>query len=85
MDGRRAHVWPGRGSQSREPAALWDITEERDRVIHVTVPTNRDIGQPFLTAHRRSTLDPVEVTTKDGIPVTTPAPPRPRSDDLSPH
>ena len=38
----------------------------------MTVPPDRDIRQPFLTAHRRSTLEPNEVTAHDGIPVTTP-------------
>ena len=54
-------------------AALWAIREERERTIHVTVPPNRDVRQPFLAAHRRSTLQPNEVTIHDGIPVTTPA------------
>ncbi len=53
-------------------AALWAIREETGRTIHVTVPPDRDIRQPFLAAHRRSTLEPNEVTVHDGIPVTTP-------------
>ncbi len=54
-------------------AAHWAIREETGRTIHVTVPPNRDIRQPSLAAHRRSTLEPTEVTVHDGIPVTTPA------------
>jgi predicted transcriptional regulator of viral defense system len=63
---------PGAVLSHRSAAALWQISEEKDRVVHVTVPASRDIRQPSLIAHRRSTLDPADVSAKDGIPVTTP-------------
>jgi len=52
-------------------AALWRISEEKGRVVHVTVPASRDIRQLSLAAHRRSTVDPADLTVSDGIPVTT--------------
>jgi very-short-patch-repair endonuclease len=62
---------PGAALSHQSAAALWRITEERDRMIHVTVPLTRDVRQPLLTAHRRSTLEAAEVTVHDGIPVTS--------------
>jgi very-short-patch-repair endonuclease len=53
-------------------AALWKICRERERAIHVTTPRGRDLRQPSLIAHRRSTLPAMDVTVHDGIPVTTP-------------
>lgn len=39
------------------PGRLHPVRDEKDLMIHVTVPPGRDIRQPSLTAHRRSTLD----------------------------
>jgi predicted transcriptional regulator of viral defense system len=53
-------------------AAHWRLNEEREATIHVTVPPNRDIRQPFLAAHRRASLLATDVTVHEGIAVTTP-------------
>jgi hypothetical protein len=54
----------------RSAAALWGIRETARRAIDVTVP--RDVRRPGLTVHRAQ-LPRDEVTTRDAIPVTTPA------------
>jgi very-short-patch-repair endonuclease len=51
-------------------AALWSMRSWRDRIIHVTAPTQR--SRPGIRFHC-SRLPPDEVTVEDGIPVTTPA------------
>jgi len=53
-------------------AALWGIRHERKREIHVSTPPGADHRQPGLRPHRRSTLPPEDVTTRDNIPVTAP-------------
>jgi hypothetical protein len=53
-------------------AALWKINEEKARSILLTIPASMAARPPSLIAHRRSSLPPTDVTTKDGIPVTTP-------------
>ena len=53
-------------------SALWRIRGERERTIHISVPPGRQLRQPSLVAHRRSSLAPEDVTAEDGIPLTTP-------------
>ncbi len=55
----------------RSASALWTLTDpvERDEV---TVPTTAGRGQrKGLTIHRTSSLPAADITTRDGIPVTT--------------
>lgn len=53
-------------------AALWEIQPERGRGIHVSTPPSSDHRQPGIVAHRRKALEERDVTSRDGIPVTTP-------------
>lgn len=53
-------------------AALWRLVAERERRIHVTVPSSRDRRQPGIALHRRSTLGDTDVVSHRGIPVTAP-------------
>jgi hypothetical protein len=52
-----------------DAAVLWGFYNLLGRLIHVTVKWQRSIDG--LIVHRTRRLDPDEVTTKDGIPVTT--------------
>ncbi len=52
-----------------DAAALWRIYDGAGARVHVTAKWNRRI--PGLWIHRTRTLDPDDVTVKDGIPVTT--------------
>jgi very-short-patch-repair endonuclease len=54
-----------------DAAALWKIYESRGRTIHVTTTTRSSRTLPGIRVHRARRLDPADVTTKDGIPVTT--------------
>jgi very-short-patch-repair endonuclease len=55
-------------------AAAWSLRKSASRVIHVTVPDRggrkRRAG---IRVHRPEQLPPDEVTTLDGLPITTPA------------
>jgi hypothetical protein len=63
---------PGAALSHASAAALWEIRRSAATLIDVTVPrTGR--AQPGLRLHRPRSLPPAEVTTRDGIPVTTPA------------
>jgi very-short-patch-repair endonuclease len=52
-----------------DAAVLWGFYDRAGRWIHVTVSSHRRVDGLIL--HRTRRLDPGEVTTKDGIPVTT--------------
>jgi very-short-patch-repair endonuclease len=54
-------------------AALWEIRGSHPRVIHVTVPGTGGLDAPRgVRLHRYRSLDPaLDVTVRDGIPVTT--------------
>jgi very-short-patch-repair endonuclease len=53
-------------------AALWGIMD-RDRVqVEVSVRLPGDPRPPGITVHRRATLDSSDITSRHGIPVTTP-------------
>lgn len=54
-------------------AALWQIGRERSGVIEVSVPCCARRRRAGILIHRRATLTAVDVTTRHGIPVTTPA------------
>lgn len=53
-------------------AALWKIRSERERRIHVTVPSLKDRRQAGIVVHRRCTLWNRDRTRRTGIRVTTP-------------
>jgi predicted transcriptional regulator of viral defense system/very-short-patch-repair endonuclease len=63
----------GRGSvlSHLDAAALWEIYESRGANIHVTTTAPSARRLPSIRVHRARSLDPADVTTKDGIPVTT--------------
>ena len=65
---------PGAVLSHRSAAAQWELIEALPGPIHVTVPghTGRP-GRPGIRIHCVRRLDPRDVTTKDGIPITTPA------------
>jgi hypothetical protein len=52
-----------------DAAALWDFCDRTGPRIHVTVNSHRRVQG--LVLHRTRRIDPDEVTTNDGIPVTT--------------
>jgi very-short-patch-repair endonuclease len=61
----------GRGAvlSHLDAAVLWSIYKSQGARVHVTVLSRRAV--PGLWIHRARHLDPDDVTTKDGIPVTT--------------
>ena len=50
-------------------AALWGIRDQRNGLIHVSVPTPRDPRRHGIRVHRRQEI---EATERHGIPVTSP-------------
>ena len=71
-DGRRARVRARRGAQHASAGALWDMRPSNARIVDVTAKrTGRK--RPGIRIHRPRTLPAHEVTTRDGIPTTTPA------------
>jgi very-short-patch-repair endonuclease len=54
-----------------DAAALWQIYESRGTAVHVTATSRAGRHLRGIRAHRARTLDPADVTVKDGIPVTT--------------
>jgi predicted transcriptional regulator of viral defense system len=63
----------GRGSflSHLDAAALWRIYDSRASAIHVLTVARSARRLPGIKVHRARRLDPADVTTKDGIPVTT--------------
>ncbi len=53
-------------------AALWGIRPDRSRPTEVTVPQNKRRRPKGIRTHQSRTLEPRDVTTRHGIPVTTP-------------
>lgn len=64
----------GRGAvlSHTSAAALWELRPSASAVIHVTVPTAGGRTRRDVRIHRTPSLRPDEVTTHEGIPVTTP-------------
>ena len=62
---------PDAALSHRAAGDLWGMRPNATRV-EVTVPRGRH-GLPGMQVHRSRMLAPLDVTTKDGIPVTTPA------------
>jgi very-short-patch-repair endonuclease len=52
-------------------AALWGIGKERRGSIEVSVPASSLRRRPGTRVHRRPNLSSSEITTRDGIPVTS--------------
>jgi very-short-patch-repair endonuclease len=63
---------PGSALSHDSCGALLGICAERRGQIHVSVPNGRRPRHPGIVVHRRSGLEPSEVTHVDGIPVTRP-------------
>jgi very-short-patch-repair endonuclease len=65
---------PGAALSHASAAALWDLRRSGARIVDVSVPgrTGR-AKQAGLRVRKPRTLRPSEITTRDGIPVTTPA------------
>lgn len=63
----------GAAVSHRSAAALWQLVPRRDEVVEVAVKSGRAGNRPGIRVHRVGTLRPDEVTTRNGIPVTTPA------------
>jgi very-short-patch-repair endonuclease/predicted transcriptional regulator of viral defense system len=63
----------GRGAvlSHLDAAALWQIYDSRGTGVHVTTIGRAGRKLQGIRAHRARTLDPADVTVKDGIPVTT--------------
>jgi very-short-patch-repair endonuclease len=64
---------PGAALSHASAAALWDLRPTAATKIDVSVPTAGGRRQSTFRVHRARSLRPTEVTTHDGIPVTTPA------------
>jgi very-short-patch-repair endonuclease len=64
---------PGAALSHTSAAMAWDLLPQRTgRRVHVTIPPERAAARPGLRIHR-TRLDPVDRTTRDRIPITTPA------------
>jgi hypothetical protein len=63
---------PGAVLSHRSAAALWGIRRYWPGEIEVTVPNTRQPRRPGIRVYRRRTLGSSDVTSRDGIPVTTP-------------
>jgi very-short-patch-repair endonuclease/predicted transcriptional regulator of viral defense system len=62
-----------RAALSHESAAVvWRIVASEPREVHVSLPAPLDRRRPGIVVHRREGLEPRELTTREGIPVTTP-------------
>jgi very-short-patch-repair endonuclease len=57
----------------RSAAALWEIGTERGGAIDLSVRRRAELRRPGLRVRRRPTLSEQDMTSRDGIPVTTPA------------
>jgi very-short-patch-repair endonuclease len=53
-------------------AALWEIGRERSGLTEVSLPSRVHRRRPAIVVHRRATLSESEMTTRQGISVTTP-------------
>lgn len=53
-------------------AALWGFGSERGGLIDISVPFALPRRRPAIRVHRRSALRPEDLTTHEGIPVTSP-------------
>jgi very-short-patch-repair endonuclease len=60
----------GAALSHRSAAALWGIHPELSGPIDVAVPVAAERRRPGLRIHRRNVLNPADVTTHKGIPVT---------------
>ncbi len=57
----------------RSAAELWGIRPAAATVTEISVPASGPHRCPEVRAHRRTGLGPADVTSREGIPVTTPA------------
>jgi very-short-patch-repair endonuclease len=65
---------PGAALSHAAAAALWELRPSDATIIDVSVPGRAGrMKRPGLRIHRPRTLRPDELTTRHGIPVTTPA------------
>jgi hypothetical protein len=56
----------------RSAVRLWGLTDDRDDDLEITTPRWRRSRSPGLVVHEIKRLDPRDVATVDGIPVTGP-------------
>jgi hypothetical protein len=61
----------GAALSHRSAASLWELRQTDRRDIDVTVGSRAGRSRAGITVHRSSTLTPDQVTTRNGIPVTT--------------
>src|SRR3954470_4772553 len=64
---------PAAALSHRAAGALWEVRPTAFVLVDVTVPRTGARSRPGLRIHRPRTLGDDEVTSRDGIPVTTPA------------
>ena len=63
---------PGAVLSHRDAARLWELRQSNSALVDVTVPSrNGRMRRRGLRIHRSGRLTPEEVTTRDGVPVTT--------------
>jgi hypothetical protein len=63
---------PGAVLSHRDAAQLWELRQSSSTLVDVTVPSrNGRIRRRGIRIHRSGRLTPEEVTTRQGIPVTT--------------
>lgn len=53
-------------------AALWGFGSEPPDLVEISLPAGRSSRRPGIRAFRRNALKPTDVTTHEGIPVTSP-------------
>ncbi len=53
-------------------AALWRIVDKQPKQTEVSVPAPRAPRRPGIRVHRRAGLTAADLTTRDGVPVTSP-------------
>lgn len=63
---------PGAVLSHGSAAALWGFGSEVPGLVEVSLPPGRSTRRPGIRAHRRTALPETDVTTHDGIPVTSP-------------
>jgi hypothetical protein len=63
---------PGAVLSHPSAAELWEIGAPNSSVIEISVPPDRRCRRAGLVAHRRARLGKDDISTHDGIPVTTP-------------
>jgi hypothetical protein len=69
-----AACWAGgfrAAASHRSAAALWELPGGRQQLVEITCPRWRRARHDGVIVHETTRIDPLDLTVKDGIPVTT--------------